>query len=239
MQALIKIQKELKAPKGQTNNFAKYKYRSCEDILEAIKPLLGDATLTLTDDIVQFIDNSPVTITDEDKSGNKRVVVASGTRYYVKSTATLVCGSENVSVSGLAREPFLKKGMDASQITGTASSYARKYALNGLFCIDDTKDADTMDNKTQKPTKKKQQSAEKAPGELDYKALCKKLPIMNEEEGKMIGGIYELIKGDRGSDYKWEVAVKAYNILGRKWPSSQDDQEKVIDKISPSPAEAK
>ena len=236
MQALIRIQKELKAPKGQTNNFAKYKYRSCEDILEAVKPLLGDAVLTLSDDIVHFVDNSPITITDEDKSGNKRTVVASGTRYYVKATATLTSGSESVSASGFAREPFLKKGMDASQITGTASSYARKYALNGLFCIDDTKDADTMDNKTRKPAKKAQKSTAKTPGELDYKALFKKLPIMGEEEGKMLDGIYKLIKGDRGSDYKWEVAVKAYNILGRQWPSSQDDQEKVIDKISPAEA---
>lgn len=236
MQSLLRIQKELKAPKGQTNKFANYKYRSCEDILEAIKPLLGDATLTLTDDIVQFIDNSSVTIIDEDKSGNKKTVVSSGTRYYVKATATLTCESKSVSASGFAREPFLKKGMDASQITGTASSYARKYALNGLFCIDDTKDADTMDNKTQNPAKKTQKSTKKDSGELDYKALCKKLPIMNEEEGKMLDGIYELIKGDRGSDYKWEVAVKAYNILGRKWPSSQEDQEKVIDKISPAEA---
>lgn len=86
------------------------------------------------------------------------------------------------------------------------------------------------------PPKKTQKPAKKAPGELDYKALFKKLPLMNEEEGKMLDGIYELIKGDRSSDYKWEVAVKAYNILGRRWPNSQSDQEKVIDNISPAEA---
>ena len=123
MKELISIQRDLKAPKGQYNSFGKYKYRSCEDILEAVKPLLNEngCFLTLSDD-----------------------VVAIGDRIYVKAIATLT-NSEGVqiSVSALAREEDQKKGMDGSQITGTASSYARKYALNGLFCIDDTKDADT------------------------------------------------------------------------------------------------
>jgi hypothetical protein len=124
MKTLNKIQKELKAPKGQTNDFGKYKYRSCEDILEAVKPLLGDCMLTLSDEIVML-----------------------GDRFYVKATATLFTDdSDKVSVSAFARESFDKKGMDSAQITGAASSYARKYALNGLFCIDDTKDADTKDN---------------------------------------------------------------------------------------------
>lgn len=114
------IQKELKAPKGQFNSFGKYHYRSCEDILEAVKPHLGDCTLTLSDD-----------------------VKVAGDRVYINATATISDGDQSVSVSALAREAVSKKGMDDSQITGTASSYARKYALNGLFCIDDTKDADT------------------------------------------------------------------------------------------------
>jgi len=127
------IQRELKAPKGQENKFGGYKYRSCEDIMEAVKPLLDKygATLTVSDDIV-FI-------------GDK-----DDTRFYIKATATL-CATENGEVlaqtTAFAREPLAKKGMDESQITGAASSYARKYALNGLFCIDDTKDADTMDNR--------------------------------------------------------------------------------------------
>jgi len=123
MKILNKIQKELKAPKGQTNAFGRYKYRSCEDILEAVKPLLGEATLVISDEMVML-----------------------GERFYVKATATLKNGEEEVYATAYARESEIKKGMDASQITGSSSSYARKYALNGLFLIDDTKDADTKDN---------------------------------------------------------------------------------------------
>ena len=129
--ALSKIQTDLKAPKGQTNTFGKYKYRNCEDILEALKPLLGSSTVTLSDDI-QLV----------------------GDRVYVKATATLTHESgDSVSVTAFAREAQTKKGMDEAQITGAASSYARKYALNGLFMIDDTKDADSADNSAStKPT---------------------------------------------------------------------------------------
>lgn len=119
MEILNKIQKELKAPKNQMNSFGNYKYRSCEDILEAVKPLLGEATLILTDDIAMM-----------------------GDRFYVKATATITYKGESISVTSFARESTEKKGMDTAQITGASSSYARKYALNGLFCIDDTKDAD-------------------------------------------------------------------------------------------------
>lgn len=117
---LAKIQQELKAPKGQYNDFGRYNYRSCEDIVEAVKPLLGEAVLLLEDEIVLI-----------------------GNRYYVKATAELRKGVESVKATAFARESEVKKGMDESQITGAASSYARKYALNGLFAIDDTKDADT------------------------------------------------------------------------------------------------
>ena len=121
---LMHIQQELKAPKGQYNSFGKYKYRSCEDILEALKPVL-------------FKYNCAVTLTDS--------VYQVGERYYIKANATIVdCeNGEQACNIALAREDVEKKGMDGSQITGTASSYARKYALNGLFLIDDTKDADT------------------------------------------------------------------------------------------------
>ena len=122
-------QSELKAPKNQYNSFGKYAYRSCEDILEAAKPVCAKYGLLLT-------------VSDE--------VVHEGERYYIKATACLYDaqgGSDEVmSATAYAREALDKKGMDDSQITGTASSYARKYALNGLFCIDDTKDADTQDN---------------------------------------------------------------------------------------------
>lgn len=132
MKELIKIQNELKAPKGQYNSFGKYSYRSCEDILEAVKPLLSsyDCILTLSDEITLV-----------------------GERYYVKATAVLMNSTgERAEVSAYAREEADKKGMDGSQITGAASSYARKYALNGLFCIDDTKDSDTT--KTEAKSKK-------------------------------------------------------------------------------------
>lgn len=117
------IQCSLKAPKGQTNKFGGYNYRSAEDILNAVKPLLGEwaCSILIHDEIVQI-----------------------GNRIYVKATATLADSdsTDHVSSFAFAREPETKKGMDEAQITGSASSYARKYALNGLFAIDDTKDPD-------------------------------------------------------------------------------------------------
>lgn len=135
MGVLTGIQAKLKAPKNQVNKFGGYKYRSCEDILEAVKPLLDecDATLTISDSIELIAD-----------------------RVYVKATATFKAGEEVESVTAYAREPLSKKGMDEPQITGTASSYARKYALNGLFLIDDTKDPDTNEYTEQQNKAKKQ-----------------------------------------------------------------------------------
>lgn len=143
MDKLALIQKELKAPKSNFNSFGKYKYRSCEDILEAVKPLLAKhgCFLTLSDDIVMV-----------------------GDRIYVKATATYREGKEELIATAFAREELEKKGMDASQVTGTASSYARKYALNGLFLIDDTKDADT-DEYAQETQKKPAKKAEPKPAE--------------------------------------------------------------------------
>ena len=124
---LNQIQANLKAPKNQMNKFGGYKYRSCEDILEAAKPLLKESGLILL-------------IKDE--------IINLGDRYYVKATCTLYDEEgHSLSTEALAREAQTKKGMDESQITGAASSYARKYALNGLFAIDDNKDADTQDNR--------------------------------------------------------------------------------------------
>ena len=123
MKALAKIQKELKAPKNQRNNFGNYNYRSCEDILEAIKPYLNED------------DNLSLIVSDE--------IVLIGDRYYIKATATLSDkDGKSASATAFAREPLIKKGMDEAQVTGATSSYARKYALNGLFAIDDNKDAD-------------------------------------------------------------------------------------------------
>lgn len=136
IEKIVAIQSELKAPKGQYNSFGKYNYRSCEDILEGVKPLLVKHSLVLTiQDDIELI----------------------GDRYYVKATATITDGKESVSTSAYARESLDKKDMDASQVTGATSSYARKYALNGLLAIDDTKDADTMDN-SKKPVQQTQET---------------------------------------------------------------------------------
>lgn len=137
MKELITIQSRLKCAKNQRNKFGNYNYRSCEDILEAVKPLLAETgcTLTITDDISLI-----------------------GDRYYIKATATLTnSNQEKETTSAFAREEDVKKGMDASQLTGATSSYARKYALNGLFAIDDNKDADFTnkhgkDEQAQAPT---------------------------------------------------------------------------------------
>lgn len=137
---LIAIQRDLKAPKSQLNAFGKYRYRSCEDILEAVKPLL-------------FREGVVLTIADD--------LLAENGRFYVKASATLAYQDERICSSAFAREDEAKKGMDGSQITGAASSYARKYALNGLFCIDDTKDADATNVGEQQPVQEQQPSQDK------------------------------------------------------------------------------
>ena len=121
---LVEVQSKLKAPKSQFNKFGNYAYRNCEDILEALKPLLNEvkAIINISDDVVLV-----------------------GERYYIKATVRFICAEtgEIIEASAMAREEENKKGMDSSQLTGSTSSYARKYALNGLFAIDDTKDSDT------------------------------------------------------------------------------------------------
>lgn len=143
MKELQIIQTKLKSPKSQYNKFGQYNYRSCEDIVEAVKPLLAEneCTLTISDDIAMI-----------------------GTRVYVKATATITNSQgEKEQCSAFAREEETKKGMDTAQITGSTSSYARKYALNGLFCIDDTKDPDNFDNDTKDPDKKENAEKPKTP----------------------------------------------------------------------------
>jgi len=148
-EVLTEIQNELKVPKNQRNNFGNYNYRSCEDILESVKPIVKkhEATLILSDEIVEV-----------------------GSRVYVKAKAIIFYKSENILCFGYAREEETKKGMDGSQITGSASSYARKYALNGLFLIDDTKDSDhTNEHGKQAPTPKA--PTPKAPTPIAKKSL--------------------------------------------------------------------
>jgi hypothetical protein len=154
LKKLREIQSKLEVPKGQKNTFGNYNYRSCEDILTALKPILKEAECSLT-------------LSDE--------VVVIGERFYVKATVTLWNGYEDyIKVEALAREAETKKGMDESQITGAASSYARKYALNGLFCIDDTKDADA----TNTHGKEEKQPSRTFPGPKreDQPAKSRKFP---------------------------------------------------------------
>jgi hypothetical protein len=152
---LSKIQTELKAPKGQTNAFGKYKYRSCEDIMEALKPHLAE-------------NNLAIILSDE--------LVNIGDRYYIKASATLTNGKEEIINTAYAREEESKKGMDSSQVTGASASYARKYALNGLLAIDDTKDSDTT-NTHGKATPQTPQEATEA-------SVTKDNPLANEFIGE-------------------------------------------------------
>ena len=151
-QKLIEIQAELKTPKSQFNKFGGYNYRNCEDILEAVKPLCAKHEIVplLSDEIVLI-----------------------GERYYVKAVAKVTDGKDEIITTAFARESLDKKGMDESQITGSASSYARKYALNGLFCIDDTKDADFMDNSQNKKAAPAPVAKPKEKHVAGYDEFCK------------------------------------------------------------------
>lgn len=139
---LIEVQRSLEAPKDSYNKFGKYNYRSAEDIIEALKPILAELELlmTINDEIVKVDD-----------------------RYYVKATVSVTDGNDQISVSAFAREQSNKKGMDQAQITGAASSYARKYALGGMFAIDDSKqDPDSKDNRSNKSKKKNDNNKRKS-----------------------------------------------------------------------------
>lgn len=183
IEKIVAIQSELKAPKGQYNSFGKYNYRSCEDILEGVKPLLTKHGLVLTiQDSIDLI----------------------GDRFYVKATATITDGKEQLSTSAYARESLDKKGMDASQVTGATSSYARKYALNGLLAIDDTKDADTMDN-SKKPV---QQSQETVYNWQTLKARATQGGISEEE---LVRYVTETFKVSKPSELKQEHYQQAFN----------------------------
>lgn len=180
MQKLINIQKKLKAPKDSYNSFGGYKYRSCEQILEAVKPLLAE-------------ENCLLTLTDE--------LILIGDRYYIKAIACFSDGENYQMSNGYAREDAAKKGMDGSQITGTASSYARKYALNGLFLIDDTKDADTDEHaKTVKKAAKKVEKEELAT-DAEKKVFtdrCKQLDVDYRQILKQAGVTGMMTKEQHG-----------------------------------------
>lgn len=182
------IQHKLKAPKGQYNSFGKYNYRSCEDILEGVKPLLKEHNLALLidDEIVQI-----------------------GERYYVKATAKITDGRECVSATAYAREPDTKKGMDESQITGATSSYARKYALNALLCIDDTKDADTMDN-SKKPVQQTQETV------YNWQTLKARATQGGISEEDLVHYVTETLKVKKPSELTQEHYQQAFNWVNAK-----------------------
>ena len=179
------IQSALKAPKSQYNEFGKYKYRKAEDILESVKPLLKEngCTLTCTDDL-QLI----------------------GDRYYIKATATITCSEDGSSVSttAFAREEEEKKGMDGSQVTGASSSYARKYALNGLLCIDDTADSDTTNQGETKDTKPTRKVTKTPAPKQDAQPQYKPLPI--EKYWGVVKAYAEGKQTKSGGDYRTEWA---------------------------------
>ena len=184
---LLNVQSELKAPKSQYNSFGKYKYRSCEDILEALKPILNKnkATVIISDDIL-FVEG----------------------RHYIKATVKFIDteNGEIVENSALAREEEIKKGMDASQITGSVSSYARKYALNGMFAIDDTKDSDSTnthgtENNKPEPT-----------GKLSAKQVGRLLAI-GLKAGIKEPEIKKVIKAEFGKDKIEDLSIEAYNSI--------------------------
>lgn len=183
IEKIVAIQSELKAPKGQYNFFGKYNYRSCEDILEGVKPLLAKHGLVLT-------------IQDE--------IELIGDRYYVKATATITDGKEQLSTDAYARESLDKKGMDASQVTGSTSSYARKYALNGLLAIDDTKDADTMDN-SKKPAQQTQETV------YNWQTLKARATQSGISEDDLVHYVTETLKVKKPSELTQEHYQQAFN----------------------------
>ena len=185
-QKLQEIQTELKAPKNQRNNFGGYNYRSCEDILEALKPLLEKTKTAL------IITDEPILV---------------GDRFYIKATATLKdCESETeLKATAYAREPLSKKGADEAQVTGGSSSYARKYCLNGLFCIDDTKDADYTNTHGKEPSGAKITEAQKS------EILAKV-----EQTDTDLNALLNFFKVDFIENLTSEQAKHAISILNKK-----------------------
>ncbi len=211
---LSNIQNELKAPKGQFNKFGGYKYRSCEDILEAVKPICKKykAVLILSDEIVVLGEGNTRIIEDDEERTRRQI--CSGQRFYIKAIATLYDtenNNEQVWNMAYAREEENKKGMDGSQITGTASSYARKYALNGLFNIDDTKDADTDEFTIQ------QQDDEKVIDKTKAQALDKSI-----ENAGIKDEVVELILSQYGYTSTSEIKVKDYNSIINDFKSKKE-----------------
>ena len=199
---LLNVQSELKAPKSQYNSFGKYKYRSCEDILEALKPILNKnkATIIISDDII-FVEG----------------------RHYIKATVKFIDteNGETVENSALAREDEIKKGMDSSQITGSVSSYARKYALNGMFAIDDTKDSDSTNTHGVEPGNNgpgpgNNGPGNNGPGPGQYKLSAKqvgRLLAIGLKAGIKEPDIKKVIKSEFGKDKIEDLNKDQYDAV--------------------------
>ena len=196
IEKLAAIQQELNAPKNQVNKFGGYNYRSCEDILMAVKPLLNGLILTITDEIV-----------------------AVGDRVYVKATATITDGSASLSSTAFAREAASKKGMDDAQVTGSTSSYARKYALNGLLLIDDNKDADHHDNRESAQAESKPKPEQRPAFSLDIaKSVLEQITTLDELKAKFATFWTAAPEAQRAALKKAYDAVKA-NLEEEKEPA--------------------
>lgn len=189
-ETLSKVQKEIVVPKNRTNKFGGYNYRNAEDIMEAAKKACyaNNSSFFVRDEIIIFSgeEHSEIKVFDKKRNTETTTKNNSMCRFYVKATATFVCGDEKIEVSAFAREPLTKKGMDEAQVTGAASSYARKYALCGLFGIDGQDDPDAMDNREE--TKKAQKATA---GQIEeVKAYCAKFAALKE---KQLQEIYTII----------------------------------------------
>lgn len=210
IQKLQAIQNKLKAPKGQTNKFGGYKYRSLEDIMEAVKPLLAevDAFIIISDEIVML-----------------------GDRFYVKATAAITDSTGKIATTGFAREALVKKGMDESQITGAASSYARKYAMNGLLAIDDTKDADAT-NKHEKETTMPKSSRPKPEQKKPQASKgTKSVEVLKDAYAAFLEKHFD---SQDFSHFDRDAFDKAVFEKYGKYPTNRESIAKIIEEIDPN-----
>lgn len=206
---VIQAQNEIKAPKGQYNSFGKYKYRSAEDILESAKPVLLKYGLYLT-------------LSDE--------IFTAGDRIYVKAVATLhdTESEQQITVHAFAREPMQKKGMDESQITGTASSYARKYAMNGLFCLDDTKDADTDEYHNQTYQRRQPQNNQRVQAQEVPKPNKVQLDALVELAKSKGFGVSQIAKRAKVKNLE-DMTMEMYTTLANGFQSLPDVKQANLD----------
>lgn len=209
---LSRIQQELKAPKNLYNSFGKYKYRNAEGILESVKPLLGGLALIINDELVSI-----------------------GERYYIKATATLTDGEESVSATAYAREDEFKKGMDGCQVTGSCSSYARKYALNALLMIDDSKDSDDDALSPKNPANKDDPNDHSTDDkDIGGVTVTKKLPNIANLMRNEIADIQEKLniptyEEARKKVFGWgDELIKSGTVEKFEWISITEEQAKKL-----------